>query len=757
MRPSTPVRSTVFKKIILPFMLVIFLGMVSTLPYAIKIINDLYFEKSDRELASLAEVTNNYLNIKLDQLLAYAQITVRNPAVKRAISFPDAANLVAEILPLKIRLGLSFVVAYDGEGNRIMSLGPNEIISQLDQLDTIRRARIGINMKSIETTPSAMILIAAVPHETNFGMDGVLAAGFVVNSALMREMAGAAIHEVAFISLDGSQVISNADFLREALGKNPPPPARQPELSVLESRQGPYRMLVDELHILNIPRARLVLAASLAPTITLRNRLLAVVLGMAFLGTGLVVLLGVRTARSITIPLERLVALTTEVAGGNLEVQIRDRSNDEIGDLAQSFNTMITSLKVSMDEIRESRLKIARYARELERYSLQLQRDKKETETILKSMRDGLIMIGPGGEVLAINPEAAFLLGRDPQASIGQGIFSVIEPLLERIEDPAAVLRVFGARDMETNRELSLQMTILKPFRAVYRIKTYPVLDDRRTPQGRILVFTNITREKETEDLKNNFLATVSHELRTPLTSIKGSLNLLLDGNLGILSGDQREFIRIASQNADRLNSLVNNLLDLSRIEAGAFRIRKAATDLVVLIHKVLSDIKTLALSRQVTIAFDTRLPVAPVTADQDRMVQLVSNLLDNAIKFSPDKETISLTLQEIRVDGTGGDPPLADLPHGLYFAVSVSDRGAGIPEDQLESIFDKFHQVDMTSTRPAGGSGLGLAIARTIIREHGGAIWAANRTGGGSTFTFVVPRSVPVEHPTAEQRSQLP
>ncbi len=756
MRWPTPVRTTVFRKIILPFMLVVFLGMISTLPYAIKIINDLYLEKSDRELTSLAEVTNNYLNIKLDELLAYTQITIRNPVVRRSISFPDAANLLPEILPLKTHLGISFVVAYDREGNRIMSLGPKEVISQLDGLDTIQRARIGINMKAIDTIPSAMILIAAVPHETNFGIDGVLAAGFVVNNVLMREVGGAAIHDVAILSLDGSQVVTNVDFLREALSRKPLPPSGKPALSLLETREGPYRLLIDELHILNIPRVRLALAASLKPTIALRNRLLATVIGLAFLGTGLVVLLGIRTAKSITVPLERLLHLTNEVAGGNLDVQIKDRPSDEIGDLAQSFNGMIASLKASMDEIRDSRLKIARYARDLERHSLQLQRDKKETETILRSMRDGLIMIGLGGEVLAINPEAAFLLGRDQQSSIGQGIFTVIESLLERIEDPAALLRVFGAADTETGRELSLQITILKPFRAIYLVKTYPVLDDRRAAQGRILVFTNITREKETEDLKNNFLATVSHELRTPLTSIKGSLNLLLDGNLGILSGDQREFIRIASQNADRLNSLVNNLLDLSRIEAGAFRIRKAATDLVVLIHKVLSDIKTLALSRQISIDFDTRLAVAPITADPDRLIQLVSNLLDNAIKFSPDKESIALTLQEVRFDGGAGEMPAADLPQGIYFSVSVSDRGMGIPEDQLEHIFEKFHQVDMTSTRPAGGSGLGLAIARTIIREHGGAIWATNRSGGGSTFNFVIPRSSPVESQTPERETPL-
>ncbi len=737
-------RFKVYYKIILPFLLVIVLGIATTLPYGITIVTQLNRSRADRELTAISRVASNYLNVRMDALLAYTQTIIQNERVGAAMSRGDVSALQRILIPLKARLGMSFVLVYGADGRLIMSLAPADLLPQLEAADIVRKALLGINIKSLDIRPRHIFLLAGVPNETDRGMEGAIITGFQMDRSFLQELSRMVGHEIALVSSDGRLVVATKASLAEFMWNRP---------SLIENGtsvfldttldDGPSRVLVSDLMVYNSPRARIAVVTPLKEIIAFHDRILTFMLLMASLGSLAVIVMGMLVARALNNPIRRLVALAGEVKRGNLEVQIDQVSRDELGDLTVSFNQMVVGLRENLHEIQSSREKIATYAHELENYSLQLQRDKQEIEAILQNMRDGVLMVDRQGIILAMNPEATRILERETRDCLGQELRKCLAPFLERTVSREVFQHAIDFSGTDSPGEENLEITVQLPHKTVYRIKIHPVFDETKTILGRLLLFTNITRDKEIEEMKNNFLATISHELRTPLTSIKGSLNLLLDGNLGLLTADQREFIKIANNNSERLAALVNNLLDLARMEAGEYRTHKTVCDLAALAKKALSDIKVQAVNRSIKLSFGAAVKGAPVLGDPDRITQLVSNLIDNAIKFSDEGGRVTVNLSEFNLDAvTPAARHLAGLLPGSYFLVQVTDRGKGIPSDQMEKIFDKFHQADMSSTRQIGGSGLGLAISRTIAREHGGALWAENRPEGGSRFSFLLPRA---------------
>jgi signal transduction histidine kinase len=226
---------------------------------------------------------------------------------------------------------------------------------------------------------------------------------------------------------------------------------------------------------------------------------------------------------------------------------------------------------------------------------------------------------------------------------------------------------------------------------------------------------------RRSEQLKDEFLAVVGHELRTPLTSIRGSLGLLAGGVLGELPEEAANMVAVAVLNTERLGRLVNDILDIERMAAGSLTLELAAVNAVELVVQSIQVVQATADAAGVTLRSDTaRLTVL---ADADRIVQVLVNLLGNAVKFSPRGGVVTLSVS-LRDDAA------------LF---SVCDDGRGIPADRLEAIFERFRQVDASDAREKGGTGLGLPIARGIVQQHNGRMWAESRAGGGSTFRFTL------------------
>jgi len=237
-----------------------------------------------------------------------------------------------------------------------------------------------------------------------------------------------------------------------------------------------------------------------------------------------------------------------------------------------------------------------------------------------------------------------------------------------------------------------------------------------------VLVFRDLTRRREIERMKSEFVSVVSHELRTPLTSIHGSLGLLASGLLGTVSAKGERMLEIAVSNTDRLIRLLNDILDIEKLDSGKIEMRSIQCSARELIDHAIEVMQPMAQSQQIGLKVeDSELLIR---ADRDRIIQCLTNLLSNAIKFSE----------------AGGTVRVVAKPAGEDARFEVSDHGRGIPEGKRNSIFERFQQVDTSDSRKRGGTGLGLAISRNIVEQHGGKMWVESQLGKGSTFFFTVP-----------------
>lgn len=258
------------------------------------------------------------------------------------------------------------------------------------------------------------------------------------------------------------------------------------------------------------------------------------------------------------------------------------------------------------------------------------------------------------------------------------------------------------------------------PEKIFLRIQVQPYHPDGGTKSGYVLTFVDWTREGGINEMKDRFISEASHELRTPMTSIKGSLELLLGGYAGELSEPAMELLGICLTAVDRLVRLVNDLLDIAKIEAGEMELHLEPMNIIESINRSVRSINSLAQSHKVSIEVNSPKTIPEVLADRDRLEQVITNLLSNALKYSPPEGVVQIKVQ----------------PANGTIRVCVSDQGPGIPADQLNHVFDRFRQLQGAKK----GTGLGLTICRALIEQHGGRIWVESEPGHGASFLFELP-----------------
>jgi signal transduction histidine kinase len=254
------------------------------------------------------------------------------------------------------------------------------------------------------------------------------------------------------------------------------------------------------------------------------------------------------------------------------------------------------------------------------------------------------------------------------------------------------------------------------------------------SPLGRLYVFRDVTREREVDRMKTEFVALVSHELRTPLTSIKGYTDLILDGDAGEVGEEAREYLEVVQSNADRLVALVNDLLDLSRLESGRVQLKIEDVDLGDVVDVAIRTLREMIAAKDQTLAVDVDPALPPVRADRDKTIQIVTNYLSNAYKYTP----------------AGGRLRIEVARAETHARVSVSDNGYGISAEAQQRLFTRFYRVDNSDTREIGGTGLGLSIVKAFVELQGGEVGVESEAGKGSTFSFTVPFSKVPDNPPA-------
>jgi len=429
------------------------------------------------------------------------------------------------------------------------------------------------------------------------------------------------------------------------------------------------------------------------PAVKLRNNILLFTL----ISCLVVIPVAVIFARRIVTPIMQVASAAKAFGQGEFDQEIEVTTRNEIGILVEEFNAMRGNLKFAEEQLRQEAEKMI---------------------AVVNSIAEGLIVLDKNNCILHINPTAENLLGIDPEL-IGSDIGTAIQDhemhdALEKSQARIASYEIH-ASEVELNRGEQ---------QIIFRMLASPFLDDEGQLLGTVYVLDDITEAKKIERMKSDFVSLVSHEFRTPLASIQGFVQLMLDGKLGSISPVQeRSLIRVLRQ-AKRLGGLINDLLDVSRIESGRIEMRTEVVSLVDVVTQRIEEFKPQADEKNVVMEFIAPDSLPNVMGDSERIGQVFTNLIGNAIKFTPDHGRIIVRLR----------------PEGTYILAQVIDTGPGIPIDKQDRIFDKFYQLSDIKTRQQGGSGLGLSIARSIVEAHGGRIWVKSEEDKGSDFRFILP-----------------
>ncbi|MDD5772357.1 MAG: ATP-binding protein [bacterium] len=333
-------------------------------------------------------------------------------------------------------------------------------------------------------------------------------------------------------------------------------------------------------------------------------------------------------------------------------------------------------------------------------------------ETVLSSMFEGVLVVDKKREIILMNPslKKKFVVDSPPEG-----------------KRPLEVIRNSLVHDIIDNTlsgkfMISKEITLTYPEKKVLEINGEPIIINNIL-EGAVLVFHDITELRRLEDLRQDFVANVSHELRTPIASIKGYTETLLDGAIED-KNNAKDFLRIIHEDSDRLAKLIDDLLDLSRIESGRMKMVFAPVEPGSLIKRSTAIIENQAKARSISIEINIPGNIPKILADETRLSQVLINLLDNAVKYTPE----------------GGSVIITGFVNKNFLQINITDTGIGIPEEDLPRLFERFYRVDKARSREMGGTGLGLSIVKHIVQAHGGEVFVRSDLGQGSTFSFTIP-----------------
>ena len=406
--------------------------------------------------------------------------------------------------------------------------------------------------------------------------------------------------------------------------------------------------------------------------------------------------------RRIVRPLTDMTTATEKIAKGEYDIALQVKSKDELGMLAREITTMSQKLKAFRD------LNVGKVIVE-----------KQRSDAIVQSIADGIIVVDSELKIIAINPMAANIANVKSMLATNNHFLDVFSDstLYQHLKNTA-----------ETGKSPQLEDDILTVEREqrtqYYKFAITPVVTEAEEVVGAILLLQDVTKLKELDNLKSEFVATASHELRTPLTGMAMSLNLLAETTEGKLSKSESELLDTAVEDVERLRGLVNDLLDLSKIESGKLKLDFVDVEVNFLLDKAVSALNIQAEQNQVALVKHPLSEDIKIKADANKIIWVLTNLIANALRYSD----------------SGGEIKIGATSRNSWVEIYVADRGAGIPIEYQGKIFDKFVQVE--TEKDVGGSGLGLAICKEMVQAHGGRIWVDSTVGEGSTFTFTVPKS---------------
>jgi PAS domain S-box-containing protein len=491
----------------------------------------------------------------------------------------------------------------------------------------------------------------------------------------------------------------------------------------------------------------------LALTKTIRNQF-----GTALLFISLfMILVSYFLSRYITDPLLKLEVAAKEIAKGNFQVQVKVKTKDEFETLASTFNEMAKELfkfytslekikrdlesqvkiktlqlealtenlkaevnrqtqelQIKVKELEDTRKALLNILEDVNQEKKKAEEEREKTLQIINNFADGLLVFDREGKLSLINPIAEKFFGIEGKNILGKSTnelasLSSFKPLIELL---GFELKKIFRKELIQRENLILEVTTLEMWSEKEKI-------------GVLVILHDITREKMVEKMKTEFVSVAAHQLRTPLSAIKWTLRLLLDGDLGKITETQREFLEKTYKSNERMILLINDLLNVTRIEEGRYLYNLTLIDFESTIESLVNSYKEEVEKRNLKLEFQKpkeKLPL--IKADPEKIKLAIQNLIENSIKYTPEGGRILISLKKNK----------------NLITFSIKDTGVGIPKDQQQRVFSKFFRAENAIKMNTEGSGLGLFITKNIIEAHGGKIWFESEEGKGTTFYFNLP-----------------
>ncbi|MBN1787374.1 MAG: HAMP domain-containing protein [Sedimentisphaerales bacterium] len=402
-------------------------------------------------------------------------------------------------------------------------------------------------------------------------------------------------------------------------------------------------------------------------------------------------------------PVHQIINATQKISEGDYDIQVKANSRDELGVMANDFNLMVKKLKAYRD------LNVK-----------QILSEKHKSEAIIRSIDDGLIVLNSELKIEDINPTAADIFKKTSDEIKGSHLLEITkdEKLYNYLKQALEAGIVKKDQDPNANI-LTIESGQVQRY---FLFSATPVIIGKESVVSMVLLLRDVTRLKELDRLKTEFVMAASHELRTPLTSMGMSISLLREKAIDKLNSKEAELLLAADEEVQRLKALVNDLLDISKIEAGKMDIDFDSVPVELLLEKAVAVLKNQAEEKNIDLSYESIPDLPNIEADVNKITWVLTNLISNSLRYTEANGFIKLSAEEV----------------GSQIHISVADNGAGIPYEYQSRIFDKFVQVK--TEKALGGTGLGLAICKEIVRAHGGTIWVDSQPDHGSTFTFTVP-----------------
>jgi PAS domain S-box-containing protein len=432
-------------------------------------------------------------------------------------------------------------------------------------------------------------------------------------------------------------------------------------------------------------------------------------------------------ARILLDPLKAISTSARKISAGTFDVSLPPESKDEIGDLARAFREMITAVQRRQREVTEALAREREQSEISAALRVKAEREHRRLQATIETVPVGLVIVdAETGRIALQNRTAGLLIGDEPDDDDAREAYWRAFGVTTR-DGTAVDLRAWGAeRVLQGQTIVGEELVVKHPDgrEIPILVSAAPLREDDGRISGGVVAFQDITSLYEVDRLKTEFVSIVSHELRTPLTSIKGALQLLIDERIAS-DPDHALLLNVALSNTERLVRIINDILDISKIEAGKLELDVRPHTVREVVKQSLQNVEPIAHGAHVTLKADIEAGVPAVQVDLDRIIQVVVNLLSNALKVAPPRSEVTLAARSA-ADG--------------FVAFSVTDQGRGIAPDKIGLLFQKFQQLDGANTRKARGTGLGLAIVKALVEMQGGRVFVESTVGCGSTFTVTVP-----------------